>query len=189
MSESAAVSESESSSMSDSVSMSESASMSTSTSQSMSESASTSASESASASAANSSASQGSNAGNGSGSGSGASSSASESGPVAKVTGETTEISFNEVADNAETANTITFNEVEVAIEDQEVSLAVVLDDEAAKVDDIVVIGEEETPLAMAKSGVSGRVWWYWILIIISAISGKIAKDKRKSKADEVSDK
>ena len=46
--------------------------------------------------------------------------------------------------------------------------------------DDLTAIEDEETPLGIKRSGLGGRVWWYWILIIISAISGKIAKDKRK---------
>jgi hypothetical protein len=143
----------------------------------MSESASTSASESASAAA--STANQNSNNGNGSGSGSGSNSSASDTANVASIT---SYAQFNEIEKPVEKVvkKTVKFNEVDVALENQEVSLNVVLDDEAAKIDDVVVIEDEDTPLAMAKSGVSGRVWWYWILILISAISGKIAKDKRK---------
>ena len=188
------MSESASTSASESASTSASESASTSASESASESASTSASESASTStsasesayAAASTANQGSNNGNGSGNGSGSSSSATETAHVAPETTATN--NFNELADAKVTVKTTKFNEVDVALENQEVSLAVVLDDEASKVDDVVEILEEETPLGMSKAGVGGRVWWYWILILISAISGKIAKDKRKSKVNEISE-
>ena len=52
----------------------------------------------------------------------------------------------------------------------------------------MVEILEEETPLGVAKSGISGRVLWYRILILISDVSGKIAKDKRKNKINDLSE-
>jgi len=58
-------------------------------------------------------------------------------------------------------------------------------DDLADVADDEVTIEDEETPLAVTKSGLGGRVWWYWILIIISALTGKMAKDKRKAVVKE----
>jgi hypothetical protein len=72
-------------------------------------------------------------------------------------------------------------------LDDVQVPLAVRLDD-ADLDDDSVVVKDEETPLAMDKSGLGGRVWWYWILIIISALTGKVAKDKRKSAIKETED-
>ena len=54
--------------------------------------------------------------------------------------------------------------------------------------DDDTIIEDEETPLGVNKSGLGGRMWWYWILIIISAITGKIAKDKKKATQKEVDD-
>lgn len=47
--------------------------------------------------------------------------------------------------------------------------------------EDFTIIEDEETPLGIKKSGLSGRIWWYWILIIITALTGKVAKDKRKA--------
>ncbi len=184
-------------------SMSQSASTSASTSQSASASISVSESASLSTSAANVT----SNNGGGSGSGSSEPSSASESSQAAPATtGQnlfdevvdfadenisiTSTIDFNEVNSAARprtnaTANTTHFNEVgrDNSIGNNQVPLAVVLDRDA---EDVVVIKDEETPLGIAKSGAGARVWWYWILIIISAVSGKVAKDKRKAKASSV---
>ena len=202
-------SQSASTSASTSQSASQSASASASTSQSASQSASTSESASQSASISASAASVASNNGGGSGSGSSTPSSASESSQAApSTTGQnpfdevvnfaeddisiTSTIDFNEVQTtpartnaSANTANTTRFNEVDRnhSIEDEQVPLAVVLDKDA---DDVVVIKDDETPLGIAKSGAGARVWWYWILIVISAVSGKVAKDKRKAKANAV---
>ncbi|WP_170830806.1 hypothetical protein [Pseudobutyrivibrio sp. ACV-2] len=200
-------SQSASASASTSQSASQSASASASTSQSASQSASTSESASQSASLSASAANVTSNNGGGSGSGSSEPSSASESSQAAPATtGQnlsdevvdfadenisiTSTIDFNEVNSAARprtnaTANTTHFNEVgrDNSIGNNQVPLAVVLDRDA---EDIVVIKDEETPLGIAKSGAGARVWWYWILIIISAVSGKVAKDKRKAKASSV---
>jgi hypothetical protein len=54
--------------------------------------------------------------------------------------------------------------------------------------DEYTTIQDEETPLSITKSGLGGRVWWYWILIIITAITGKVAKDKRSMVEKEVED-
>ena len=107
--------------------------------------------------------------------------SASETNEEASVTTE-----FNEVNNvNNRTVNRL--NEVVPAdIGDAQVPLAVRLDD--ADLDDDTIIEDEETPLGVNKSGLGGRMWWYWILIIISAITGKIAKDKKKATQKEVDD-
>ena len=56
-------------------------------------------------------------------------------------------------------------------------------------VDEDVAIKDEETPLAVEKSSISGRAWWYWILIIISAITGNVAKNKEKATQKEMEEK
>ena len=103
--------------------------------------------------------------------------------------------SFNEIAAAPVAAgraeNVTSFNELDNnrdAIRDEQVPLAVQLDDDVEREADRddVSITDEETPLAVAKSGLGSRAWWYWILIIISVISGKVAKDKRKLKEKEV---
>ena len=63
-----------------------------------------------------------------------------------------------------------------------------VLDDDALNTDEVVVINDEGTPLGISKAGMGGRVWWYWILLIISAITGKVAKEKKKETVSSVSD-
>ncbi len=73
-----------------------------------------------------------------------------------------------------------------MSINDEQVPLAVVLDDDINQDADLTTIEDEETPLAKAKSGIGGRVWWYWILIIISAFSAKIARDKKKEVVDAI---
>ena len=149
---------------------------------SSSESANTSASTSASTSAAASEAANNSgNSGNG-GIGVSTYTSASEINENATNAAE-----YNEV-NNAAGTNVNTFNEVGGAgIEDAQVPLAVRLDDDL--VDEDVAIKDEETPLAVEKSGVSGRAWWYWILIIISAITGNVAKNKEKATQKEMEEK
>ena len=52
-----------------------------------------------------------------------------------------------------------------------------------------MAIKDEETPLAVEKSNISGRAWWYWILIIISAITGNVAKNKEKATQKEMEEK
>jgi hypothetical protein len=80
----------------------------------------------------------------------------------------------------------VSFNELDEDIDtisDEQVPLAVRLDDgdETVTADDSsITIEDEDTPLATTKSGLGGRVWWYWILIIISLLTGKVAKDKHK---------
>jgi hypothetical protein len=113
------------------------------------------------------------------------------------VAGSTTDntitTSFNEVTNNT-VSRVSNFNELEgdeiQGIADEQVPLAVVLDDDhtAANVgdEDLTTIEDEETPLAISKSGLAGRVWWYWILIIISALAGKRAKDKKEAKTEAV---
>ncbi|GEM_PF-4884177 len=95
--------------------------------------------------------------------------------------------SFNEVVAEDNNTRVTSFKEVDDngIVQDDYVPLAVKLDDDITA-DDSVAIEDEEAPLGVAKSGLGGRVWWYWILIIISAISGKVAKDKRDSKEKEV---
>ena len=217
-SESASVSESisasESASTSESVSASESASTSTSTSVSASTSesvststsASTSASESTSASTSSSNSAATSTSSDNSGSGSSSSSSASSSGSSASTS--TNGTAVNNAVDNTRTtANANAFNEVtngpatsvanfnEVGddiqtITNEQVPLAVVLDDNLEEFDEngTVTIEDEYTPLAISRSGITGRIWWYWILIIISLITGKVSKDKKKAKAEAVAD-
>ena len=168
---------SESADASTAQSESERIAQSTSTSASVSESISS--SESASTSAAASEAAN--NSGN-SGNGGITYTSASEINENATNTAE-----YNEV-NNAAGTNVNTFNEVGGAgIEDAQVPLAVRLDDDL--VDEDVAIKDEETPLAVEKSNISGRAWWYWILIIISAITGNVAKNKEKATQKEMEEK
>ena len=178
-SESAEASSSQSESERIAQSTSASASLSDSASTSLSESTSTSLSQSASESASNSAAAS-ETPGNPSDGGN-TPASASETNEEASVTTE-----FNEVNNvNNRTVNRL--NEVGPAdIGDAQVPLAVRLDD--ADLDDDTIIEDEETPLGVNKSGLGGRMWWYWILIIISAITGKIAKDKKKATQKEVDD-
>ena len=165
------------------IAQSTSASVSVSESISSSESASASASTSASTSAAASEAAN--NSGN-SGNGGSTYTSASEINENATNAAEYNEV--NNAAGNAAGTNVNTFNEVGGAgIEDAQVPLAVRLDDDL--VDEDVAIKDEETPLAVEKSGVSGRAWWYWILIIISAITGNVAKNKEKATQKEMEEK
>ncbi len=182
VSRSESVRESESVSTSESVRESESAS----TSESIRESESVSTSESVSASeSASAAASTSTSADEGTG--------ASQNNSAAEVS-EVTEVieaenGFNEVSDNRPARSTASFNELDEeadTIIGEQVPLSVKLDeiedlDELFKPEgkNIVTIGDDETPLGVTKSGLGGRVWWYWILIIISAITGKIAKDKR----------
>ena len=172
---------SESAEASTAQSESERIAQSTSTSASVSESISS--SESASTSAAASEAAN--NSGN-SGNGGITYTSASEINENATNAAEYNEV--NNVAGNAAGTNVNTFNEVGGAgIEDAQVPLAVRLDDDL--VDEDVAIKDEETPLAVEKSGISGRTWWYWILIIISAITGNVAKNKEKATQKEMEEK
>jgi hypothetical protein len=92
--------------------------------------------------------------------------------------------SYSEVSERVAAASISSFNEVDeegiTPIEDEQVPLAVKLDDGTVSEDNTVSIEDEKAPLSKIKSGVDRRSWWYWILIIISAITGKTAKDKRK---------
>nr|MCR5416287.1 hypothetical protein [Pseudobutyrivibrio sp.] len=107
--------------------------------------------------------------------------------------------SYNEVANVADVASVVSFNEDDTTeeantiIEDETVPLSVNMDNDSENArDGSVTITDEETPLAMQKSGLDGRSWWYWILIIISIITGKVAIDKRdnaKEAADTSIDK
>ena len=181
---STSLSDSTSTSLSDSTSTSlsdsTSTSLSDSTSTSLSDSTSTSLSESTSASE------------------SASRSAATSETPSNPNNGGTTPASASET--NEDASSTTDFNEVDGngndranrigggnTLDDVQVPLAVRLDD-ADLDDDSVVVKDEETPLAMDKSGLGGRVWWYWILIIISALTGKVAKDKRKSVIKETED-
>lgn len=100
---------------------------------------------------------------------------------------------FNEVTGGGSVDMVTSFNELDEhgsTITDEQVPLSVrldVADDWARNMgDELTSIEDEETPLAVTKSGLGGRVWWYWILIIISAITGKVAKDKRNKLQKEV---
>lgn len=89
--------------------------------------------------------------------------------------------SFNEVENTTETSEVSAFNEVGIGSEslaDTQVPLAVRLDDVDETVD-TTVIEDEETPLAITKSSVAGKNWWYGILLVISLITGKVAGKKR----------
>lgn len=151
----------------------------------MSESISESESASASAAALNIHSNSPSENGGGSRTDIGFENSASEINDVAPAT---TNDSFNEIVDDKTLIRTVRYNEVET-LENQRVSLAVVLDDDLLKAEDVVVINDSETPLGVAKAEMGGRNWWYWILILISAITGKVAKEKRLETQNSVSDK
>ena len=74
-----------------------------------------------------------------------------------------------------------------VAIDEEQVPLAVVDADEEMDVTDIL---DPDTPLAITDD-LPGRVWWYWILIIISTISAFVGgnKSRKEAKAEEKLDK
>ncbi len=96
---------------------------------------------------------------------------------------DTTTNNFNDAINAGRTTSVVSYNEVnnETTISDEEVPLSVI-DQTEEQFDDEgkVTIEDEDTPLAVTKSGLGGRIWWYWILIIISLISGKIAESKKK---------
>lgn len=103
------------------------------------------------------------------------------------TTTETNTASYNEVAADDATITVTSFNEIadenEETITDEQVPLAVRLDegDETrTPATNVVSIEDEDTPLAATKT-IGGRAWWYWILILISLIAGKVAVDKRKT--------
>jgi hypothetical protein len=109
--------------------------------------------------------------------------SADASAPVASTTSVAAPAvaSFNEVETTTETSEVSAFNEVGIGSEslaDTQVPLAVRLDDVDDTLD-ITTIEDEETPLAITKSSVAGKNWWYGILLVISLITGKVAGKKR----------
>jgi hypothetical protein len=81
-------------------------------------------------------------------------------------------------------------------IEDEQVPLGVNEDEETADDAEAAVIGDtnvadevgnveiedEETPLAGAEDTETVRKWYWWILLIIAAITGKTGYDKKHKK-------
>jgi hypothetical protein len=76
--------------------------------------------------------------------------------------------------------------QVPLGVEDEETAddagAAVIGDANVADETGNVVIEDEETPLAGAEETETVRKWYWWILLIIAAITGKTGYDKKHKK-------
>ena len=68
----------------------------------------------------------------------------------------------------------------QVTIEEEEVPLAVMAEEEDDT--EVTQIEDETTPLASGGAESVGRRFWWWVLAIVAAITGKTSYDKKNKK-------